>query len=142
MKFSMLSFLALPLAAVAQLTATTLTVSFDTAYDNPGFDMNTSACSDGENGLVTDGYKTAGQLPSYPNIGGAFSIAGWNSPNCGKCYSLEYEGVTIYVTAMDTGSDGFNLSKQAMNTLTNGRAESAGRIVANFAEAPASKCFP
>lgn len=138
----MLSLFALPLAAVAQLTATTLTVSFDPVYSNPGFDLLTSACSDGKNGLVNKGYKTAGDLPSYPNVGGAFSIAGWDSPNCGKCYSLEYEGVTIFVTAMDTGSDGFNLSKQAMNTLTGGRAEEAGRVVANFAEAPHNKCFP
>ncbi|KAK2756470.1 hypothetical protein FQN54_005363 [Arachnomyces sp. PD_36] len=142
MKFSIISLCALPLAAVAQLTATTLTVSWDPVYGNAGFDLLTSACSDGKNGLVHKGYKTAGDLPSFPNIGGAFSIGGWDSPNCGKCYSLEYEGVTIYVTAMDTGSDGFNLSEQAMNTLTNGRANEAGRIVANFAEAPQEKCFP
>lgn len=141
MQFSIVSLLALPLAAVAQLSATTLTVSYEPLYNNPGFDMLTSACSNGKNGLASK-YPTAGDLPSYPNVGGAFSIAGFDSPNCGKCYSLEFEGNTIFVTAMDTGSDGFNLATKAMNTLTGGRAVELGRVTANYAEAPAERCFP
>ena len=142
MQFSILSLLALPLAAFAQTTPTAASVSFDPTYDNPALDLLTTSCSDGANGLVTKGFKTAQELPSYPRVGGAFSIPSWNSPNCGKCYGIEFEGVTIFVTAIDTATNGFNLSKQAMNILTNGRAEEVGRVNANYYEAPAANCFP
>jgi hypothetical protein len=139
MKLSILSLTFLPLLALAQNTAT---VSYDTVYDNPNLDLLTTSCSDGGNGLVTKGYRHAKDLPSFPNIGGAFSIPSWNSPNCGKCYGITFEGVTIYVTAMDTSVKGFNLSKKAMNTLTKGRAEAVGRVNAQYFPAQRSRCFP
>mgnify|MGYP000938733052 CR=1 FL=1 len=147
MKFSLftaaLSILAAPLAVLAvpaPSASGTVTVSYDPQYDNPSFDLLTTACSDGTNGLVTKGYSTAGSLPSFPRIGGAFTIPSWNSPNCGKCYSLTYNGNTIYVTAVDHAADGFNIAEEAMNQLTGGQAVQLGRVSATYADADPSQC--
>ena len=97
-------------------------------YDNSGTSLNNVACSNGNNGLVTRGYTDFGSLPTFPNIGGAFAVGAWNSPECGSCWELTnpVTGVTIYVTAIDTVFSGFDLSDQAVSTLTNGQSASPG----------------
>ncbi|KAH9022609.1 SnodProt1 [Lactarius hengduanensis] len=98
------------------------TVRFNTFYDNASTSMNNVACSNGDHGLVNK-FPTFGSLPSFPNIGGVSAVKGWNSPECGSCWQLTYGGKTIYVTAIDTISDGFDISLGAMNALTNGKAQ-------------------
>jgi Cerato-platanin len=110
-----------------------LTASYDPAYGNAGQSLGTTACSDGANGLLTKGYTTFGSLPSFPNIGGAFNIAGWNSAGCGTCWQLAYKNnatttTTINVLAVDVAANSFNLSPAALNTLTKGRAVELGRV--------------
>ena|SRR6266550_5656796 len=83
---SLLSFVAVP--ALGQIT-----VAYDTAYDDSTASLNTVACSDGPNGLETLGYTTLGSLPSFPNIGAAYAVAGWDSPACGTCWQLTYTNV-------------------------------------------------
>jgi len=56
-----------------------LTVSYDTAYDNPMGSLSTVACSEGSNGMSTRGFTNFGSLPKFPHIGGAPTITGWNS---------------------------------------------------------------
>jgi hypothetical protein len=41
------------LTAAAVATATTVSVSYDTVYDNASGSMTSVACSDGSNGLIT-----------------------------------------------------------------------------------------
>lgn len=124
--------------------AASVSVSYDTAYDNAGASLTTVSCSDGANGLITQGYSTFGSLPKFPLIGGAPTIAGWNSPNCGNCYSIHYKAgkvdKTIYVTAVDAAPGGFNLGLRAMNQLTNNQAQQLGRVTATYALADPSKC--
>ncbi|KAH8424798.1 allergenic cerato-platanin Asp F13 [Aspergillus melleus] len=132
------------MAAPATAAAVSVSVSYDTKYDVAGSSLNTVACSDGVNGLVTQGYTTFGSLPKFPLIGGAPTIPGWNSPNCGNCYSLHYKAgkvdKTIYVTAIDAAPGGFNLGLQAMNQLTNNQGTQLGRVQATYALADPSKC--
>ncbi|KAJ5519476.1 hypothetical protein LT330_008843 [Penicillium expansum] len=139
-----LATLSLVAAAPAPAAAETVSVSFDPKYDVGTSSLNTVACSDGVNGLVTQGYTDFASLPIFPNIGGAITIAGWNSPNCGKCYALHYSNgkidKTINVIAVDTAPGGFNIGLQAMNTLTNGQAEQLGRVDATYVEVEASAC--
>ncbi|CAI7623353.1 unnamed protein product [Penicillium pancosmium] len=115
--------------------ATSVSVSYDPKFDVAGSSLNTVSCSDGVNGLVSR-YPTFGNLPTFPRIGGAPTIAGWNSPNCGNCYSLHYKGgkvdKTIKVIAIDAAPGGFNIGKQAMNLLTNNQAEALGRVTATY----------
>jgi hypothetical protein len=72
-------------------------------------------------------FTTFGSLPTFPNISAADAIAGWNSPQCGTCWKITYKGKSVTVIAIDH-ADGFNLSLEALNKLTNGQAEQLGVI--------------
>ncbi|KAJ5505142.1 Cerato-platanin [Penicillium fimorum] len=139
-----LATLNLVAAAPAPAVAETVSVSFDPKYDIGTSSLTTVSCSDGINGLITEGYTDFASLPSFPNIGGAITISGWNSPNCGKCYELHYSNgkidKTINVIAIDASPSGFNIGLQAMNTLTNGLAEELGRVDATYVEVEDSAC--
>ena len=127
----LLSFLALAGASFAAVE----TVSYDNTYDNSGNSMNIVACSN-----LANRFPTFGSLPSFPNIGGAAAIAGWNSAQCGTCWQLTYNGRNINVLAIDHAGSGFNIALGAMNTLTNGQAKSLGRINASVKQVAASAC--
>ncbi|KAL7267820.1 hypothetical protein RUND412_009576 [Rhizina undulata] len=101
--------------------------------------MDTVACSDGANGLASR-FPTFGSIPTFPNIGAAFTIPGLNSPNCGTCYQITYEGQSSYVTAVDHASDGFVLSQEALSTLTNGLTDQLGRVTADYIQVDISNC--
>ena len=121
-----MKFFAVTLALVAAAVATD--IRFDATYDNAGQSLSTVSCSDGANGLLTKGFTTFGSLPTFPNIGAAQAIAGWNSPACGSCWNITFKGKSILVTALDHAGDGFNLALPAMNTLTNNQAVNLGVI--------------
>jgi hypothetical protein len=142
MKFAtLLSSVALVFSSFAHA----VTVSYDTAYDAPGGSLATVACSDGANGLLTDGFTTFGSLPKFPYIGGAAAVAGWNSPNCGTCWQLTYTNPkggkkSINVLAMDQATTGFNIALTAMNDLTGGLAAQLGRVDVVSKQVSASVC--
>ena len=115
-------------------------VRFNTFYDNASTSLNNVACSNGDNGLVTKGFPTFGSLPSFPSIGGVSAVKGWNSPECGSCWQLTYAGNTIYVTAVDTISDGFDISLAGMNLLTNGQAQQLDTVNAQATQVDESFC--
>lgn len=87
MQFSKLAQL---LSFVAASSA--VSVSYDTGYDDASRSLTAVSCSDGTNGLITRyGWQTQGNIPTT-YIGGADTIAGWNSPNvCLRLFST-----TIY----------------------------------------------
>ncbi|KAH8595538.1 epl1 protein [Bisporella sp. PMI_857] len=134
MQFQAIFFSLLPALASA------ITVSYDTGYDDGSRSLASVSCSDGSNGLLTKGFTNQASLPSFPNIGGASTIAGWNSANCGKCYSLTYGGRSINVLAIDHAGAGFNIARAALDTLTGGQAVALGRIDAQWAEVASSAC--
>ncbi|KAH9026150.1 Cerato-platanin [Lactarius hengduanensis] len=136
MKFTstIVSFAALFSVALA------VDVRYDTAYDNAQASLTTVACSDGTNGLLTKNFTTFGSLPSFPNIGAAQAVGGWNSPACGSCWKISFGGKSINVIAVDHAGDGFNLSLEAMNTLTNGHAQELGVINAQATQVDPSQC--
>lgn len=130
MKFiSIIALLASPLA----ITATR--VSWDPAYDKGKQSLATVSCSDGPNGLLTKGYNTFENLPTFPDIAASSAVT-WNSPNCGSshftkvafmivahcatgtCWNITYLGKTVTVTVVDRAGDGYTLSKSALNKLT------------------------
>jgi len=129
-------------AAVAAPSATTtVTVSFDQTYDNPNGSLDTVACSDGPNGLLTKGLgPNFGNLPNFPNIGGAAAVAGFNSPNCGTCWELTFNGTSINVLAIDSTLSGFNIALGAFNNLTDGNGVFLGRINAQAQQVATSAC--
>ncbi|KAI0046913.1 hypothetical protein FA95DRAFT_1493267 [Auriscalpium vulgare] len=136
-----MKFFAAVLALTTLLPAALATdVRYDTTYDAKDGSLATVACSDGANGLLTKGFTTFGSLPSFPNIGAAQAVAGWNSTACGTCWQLAYKGESIFVTAVDHAGDGFNIALAALNTLTNGTAVQVGIISATATQVAASKC--
>ncbi|KAF8437590.1 Cerato-platanin [Boletus edulis BED1] len=121
----------LGIAAALSLVTPTVplyTVLYDTFYDGTQISLSSVACSTGQYGLITQGYNIFGDLPSYPFIGGAPLVEGWNSPYCGTCWNITYtnpQGSTFFVifTAINTGNQGgFTISFAGMDTLTNGNA--------------------
>lgn len=135
-----LTSIIISLVALKFSVASAVNVYYDTAYDTYGGSLSTVACSDGVNGLLTKGFTTFGSLPSFPNIGAAQAVGGWNSTACGSCWQISFGGKSINVTAIDHAGDGFNLSLEAMNTLTNGHAEELGVINAQATQVDKSHC--
>lgn len=140
MKFASLAVAALAFVLPAFAQTTVETLSYDTTYDEPSLSLTAVACSNGEYGLMTQGYTTLGSLPTYPNLGGAYTVTGWNSPACGSCYEITYGDTSLYVTAVDVALEGFNLSEEAMNVLTGGLAIELGRVNVNSTEVDPSFC--
>ncbi|KAG8217098.1 heat-stable antigen [Butyriboletus roseoflavus] len=140
MKFASLATAALIFVLPAfAYTKVTKTLTYDNTYDDPSWSLNGVACSNGANGLYTKGYDTLGDLPTFPNVGGVYTVTGWNSPNCGTCYQVTYGTTTIHVTAVDV-SEGFNLSEEAMNTLTGGLAYQLGKVNVTSIQVASSVC--
>jgi Cerato-platanin len=133
--------------------------TYDNTYDNPYGSLNVVACSNGENGLLTKGLATFGSLPSFPYIGGAQAVTGWDSPECGSCSALTYQGNTfngedlsasLYprklfrlsskVLAIDMAATGLNIAQKALDELTNNQAVALGRVDVTAYEVAASYC--
>lgn len=132
--FSIFAFIA------PSFAQSSVTVSYDTIYDDSGASLDTVACSDGPNGLIPKGYPTIGSLPSFPRVGGAAAVAGWNSAECGTCWQLTYNNVSVNILAIDHADEGFNISEEAMNELTDGQAVFLGRVTATTVQVDASVC--
>ncbi|KII89328.1 hypothetical protein PLICRDRAFT_40987 [Plicaturopsis crispa FD-325 SS-3] len=116
-------------------------VSWDSVYDNKSASLDTVICS----GSLEPKYTTYGSLPSFPYIGGASAITEYDSPSCGTCWNLTYSGAggnttSIKVLAIDEADDGFNLSLEAMNALTNGKGGDLGIVQANATQVDKSVC--
>jgi len=126
--------------ALFAASANAVRLGWDSIYDNAGESLDSVACSDGENGLENRGYTTFGSLPTFPYIGAADSIDTWNSENCGNCYQLTYKSKSLYMIAIDVAGDGYNLSQQGMDYLTNGNAEEYGEVQVTAKKVAASKC--
>ncbi|KAF8552331.1 Cerato-platanin [Imleria badia] len=122
------------------LAQTATTLAYDTNYDNAALSLDRVACSNGVNGLETKNYTTVGSLPTYPNVGGVYTVSGWDSTECGTCYAVMYENTTINILAVDVSKTGFTVSQAAMNTLTGGQAVALGRVDVSFVSVSPSAC--
>lgn len=139
MKFSSVLF-SISIFVLSSLAQTTETLSYDTSYDDSTLSLSSVACSDGANGLETKGYTTLGSLPTFPNVGGVYSVTGWNSAACGACYNVTYGTNTVTILAVDVSKAGFTISETAMNTLTGNLAVDLGRVDVAATQVDASAC--
>lgn len=85
------------------------------------------------------GWETQADIPTFPFIGGVAGIS-HNSPDCGKCYRIQYQENSIAVLAIDSSSSGINLGLNAMDALTNGQGEELGRVEATVTAVDVSEC--
>jgi hypothetical protein len=134
-----LSTAALPKTTTASVNGTTTLITFDTAYDDPSLSLSSVSCSNGEHGLVTKGYASVSQLPTAL-VGGAPTIKGWNSENCGACYALTYKNATAYVLAIDAAINQFNVAEKALDQLTGGHAADFGSVEGTYELVEGGKC--
>ena len=119
------------------------TTTWDAEYDNASGSMLSVACSTGKNGLYTKGYPTFGSLPTFPFIGGSVFVDGYNSTECGSGWEMTYGDNTIFLTAMDSVSQGFNIAKEAMEALGGEAAVQAGVVNITVGAARPQDCgFP
>lgn len=104
-------------------------VTFDTVYDDANLPLTRVACSTGANGLINKGVHKLGDLISFPYVGGA-SFASFNSTKCGTCWELVWPPVnqSVFVFVVDNCEEGFNISKEAMNLLTDGEGLELGVV--------------
>ncbi|KAI0329937.1 Cerato-platanin [Cubamyces sp. BRFM 1775] len=140
MQFTSLTTLVVVVAAALFTGAVTTTATWDDAYDNFTGDLNTVACSNGENGMITKGFTTFGSLPNWPFIGATDAIAGYDSPNCGTCWELTYKGKGFTILAIDHAAEGFNISKVALEQLTDGAGIPLGHVEVDAAQIPIERC--
>ncbi|KAL4938933.1 hypothetical protein BDV06DRAFT_45667 [Aspergillus oleicola] len=129
----------------ARQTTGSSSLSYDPVYDQGTNSLATVSCSDGDFGLLTEGYTTFASLPSFPRIGGAPTISGHGSANCGTCYQVTWTSATgasntITVTGIDQSPSGFNVGQQAMDQLTGNRAIELGRIDVTWTEVSREEC--
>ena len=140
----LISFIIPLLAVLPAARSVTVLVQYDTVYDNPSTSLNTVACSDGKNGMITKGYQTFGSLPSFPDIGAASAVEGYNSASCGSCWGLSYTSgnttITIYVIAIDHATQGFVIAKTALQHLAGQQGVDAGKINATATLVRGSLC--
>lgn len=125
--------LSLPLALAVQVT-------YDPVYDNANQSLATVECSTGTNGLITRNFTTFDSLPTFPFIGGAQAVEGFNSAQCGSCWNITFNGTSITFTAVDHADSGFNIAQSAMDNLTHGQAVQLGVVQATATPLNASAC--
>ena len=116
-------------------------VWYDQLYDEESTPLTSVACSNGQNGLITQGYNTFADLPTYPFVGGAPQIDGWDSFYCGTCWMVIYtspsgEVSSHWFTAIDTpvSGGGYSISMAGLNYLTGGNALAVNGVTMVFAE--------
>ncbi|KAH8110475.1 Cerato-platanin [Phellopilus nigrolimitatus] len=115
-------------------------VTYDQVYDNANQSLATVECSDGSNGLLTKNFTTFGSLPTFPYIGGAVAVEGYNSANCGSCWNVTFNGTSVTILAIDHADSGFNIGLTAMNNLTHGTAVQVGLVQGTASQLNASDC--
>lgn len=129
------------LTALLSSTTTAIQTTYDTGYSLPTRSLSEVSCSNGSNGLLSR-FPTQANLPRFPYIGGAFTIAEWNDVHCGGCYNLTYVegGRSVFVLAIDHAEVGFNVAVEVLDDLTSGRAVEVGMIDVVWEEVEAPYC--
>lgn len=79
---------------IVQSDTAIVTYHLYTKYDK----LTTVSCSDGANGIMSWGYKDLSLMFPYVT---AWQPASWNSPQCGSCIKIMWNGKYTYVTVVD-----------------------------------------
>jgi hypothetical protein len=64
----------------------------------PNQSLTEVSCSDGTNGIINWGLSDISSMFPYVT---AWQEITWNSPNCGTCLRVSFNGKAIHVTALD-----------------------------------------
>ena len=85
-------------------------------------------------------YSQYKEFPQFPYIGGSFDIKR-GFPNCGECWDLTHLRTrkTIYITAIDSATSGFNITKEAFRVFSGGEIGN-GTVLAEAKLVPRHFC--
>ena len=122
----------IPLVALFSV-ASAVNVRYDSRYDDTNGVPTSVPCFDGPGPLIA--FNNFGAVKSFPNIAGADTVLA-NSSGCGSCWKITQGVNSVIVTVVDHSSDGFSLSRKAMDELTNG----SGPIEASATQLDESSC--
>ncbi|KAJ2920449.1 hypothetical protein H1R20_g2586, partial [Candolleomyces eurysporus] len=143
MKFTAI-FVALTSALVAVAQPPLLsTINFDDRFCVGSTSLATTACSTGENGLITRGFPTFGSLPSFPAIAGSQIVEGFNSTSCGACWEVfdPNTGRSVFLTLVNSAPQGFILCTDTLLALTGfNRTNVPANIPVEARAVPAADC--
>ncbi|KAG9315826.1 Cerato-platanin [Chiua virens] len=132
MKF--ISSLAILSAAVLPCLAQSVKVTYVGLYDDPSWPMDSTACSNGVNGLASK-WPTLGDIPGYPLVAAIPGLT-WNSTLCGTCWDLSYaDGVDGTFIAVDAAYSTFNIAEYVFNDFAPGAVQ-AGSFEATATQVP------
>ncbi|EED79834.1 predicted protein [Postia placenta Mad-698-R] len=92
-------------------------ITYNAFYNDGDSSLSFTACS---RLIPTD--PVLASFHDFPYIGGTSAITSENTTACGTCWQLDYNGNSIYITAVDTAEAGFfNLTHYAFEKLTDGQ---------------------
>ncbi|KAG9315824.1 Cerato-platanin [Chiua virens] len=114
-------------------------VTYVGLYDDPNWSLDSTACSNGANGLDTK-WAVLGDIPNFPAVAGIPGLT-WNSPLCGTCWELSYDDGAnmmhnITVTAVDAAYSTFNVAEDAFTSWAGTSGVAAGSIEATAVQVP------
>ena len=138
--FALVNVLLASIALVSAQAPVTVPLTFDTTYDIAAQSLATVSCSNGPNGLLTKGFTTFGSLPNFPNISGSSVVAGFNSANCGTCWTLRFQNNSTNVLVIDHAANGFNMARTANDVLTGGAGVFFGTVQVTAVQVNATNC--
>ena len=136
MQYTSLATLAVVAATALSAGAVNVVATWDAKYDNFTGDLSTVTCAN----MISEGFTTFGSLPNWPFIGATEAIDGVDSPNCGTCWELTYQGKGFTILAIDHADEGFTISRVAMSQLTYGVGVELGHVLVDAVQIPIERC--
>ncbi|KAL6860808.1 Cerato-platanin domain-containing protein [Trichoderma novae-zelandiae] len=125
-------------ALVGPVSAETVSATFNSLYDDPYRSLSEVVCWRENIGFMPNLDWTLQQ--DAVGFIGVDKIKGLNSGKCFTCWTLSYEGRAISLLALDGADSGVVMSFNALQYLTDGRAQELGRVDIEAVEVDTSEC--
>jgi len=118
------------------LTITVTTLTYNGIFNDINTSVKEFACWSGKPGnLIEDqGWVSLEDLPYA--IAGYEGVDGPDSPLCGTCWVVEYEGRSEALIVIDSAKSGLATGIHTMNSLTGGKATYLGRANVTATQSP------
>ncbi|KAJ4129769.1 hypothetical protein NW768_006738 [Fusarium equiseti] len=112
------------------------TITYNGIFDDINTSVKEFACWNGKPGsLIEDqGWVSLEDLPFA--IAGYEGVDGPDSPLCGTCWTIEYEGRNRPMIVIDSAKSGFTTGIHTVNSLTGGKATYLGRVNVTAIQSP------
>jgi hypothetical protein len=118
------------------LTFIVTTITYNGIFEDANTSVKEFACWNGKEGsLIEDqGWVSLEDLPFV--LAGYEGVDGPDSPLCGTCWIVEYEGRDRPMIVIDSAKAGFTTGIKTMDSLTGGKAAKLGRANVTAIQSP------